>query len=110
MVNLLLARGADPTAQSIANQTPSDLAKQHHHYALSATLEKAELAHQLIKAEGEAAKPTVVTIRFGGPPGAGKSTLTDALRTTRLRSFFRSETKKTKVQPTRSDQLHVVHG
>ena len=94
IIKLLLARGADPTAQSTKAQTPHDLAKEQDFHAAAAILEKAELTHQLIKAGGETTKPTMVTIRFGGPQGAGKSTLTDALRVTRLRSFFRSENQE----------------
>ena len=45
----------------------------------------------LSRSEEKRGKPTTVAIRFGGPPGAGKSTLTRSLKVTRLRSKFRSE-------------------
>ena len=93
IVELLLARGADPTAESKDRKTPLDLAKkQFRDLEVQVILEKAVLAHELIKeGGGEAAKPTTVAVRLGGPPGAGKSTLAAALQVTYLRSFFRFE-------------------
>ena len=37
--------------------------------------------------------PNAVAIRFGGPPGAGKSTLINALQVTRVRGIFRYESQ-----------------
>ena len=74
---LLLARGANPIAKSNQGETPLALAKEKQRFSpITAILEKAEVAHQLIEIGGEARKPSTVAIRFGGPPGAGKSTLT----------------------------------
>ena len=91
VIQLLLAKGADPTAKTALNETPRLFAKRRYQFTLERLLEKAELAHELISVGGKATKPTTVTIRFGGPPGAGKSTLTDALQVTRARSVFRYE-------------------
>ena len=56
-------------------------------------MEKARLAHELVKAGGAVGSPDSVAIRFGGPPGAGKSTLTNALQVTRVRGIFRYESQ-----------------
>ena len=93
IVQLLLANGGDPTAKTARLRTPLQVAQENGNHVAAAVLEKAELAHQLIKAGGEATSPEMVAIRFGGPPGAGKSTLTAALRVTRMRSFFRRESQ-----------------
>ena len=91
IVKLLLAKGADPTALTDGAETPLAIARKRGNYVVMTTLERAELAHQLIKAGGEARSPTAVAIRFGGPPGAGKSTLAQALQVTRFGSYFRYE-------------------
>ena len=91
ILKLLLARGADPTAQTSSAETPLDSARALGDQEAVAILEKAQLAHQLIKAGGEAKAPSMVALRFGGPPGAGKSTLTEALKVKRFRSHFRRE-------------------
>ena len=96
IIRLLLAGGADPTATLTPkdSKTPLHLAREQNFRLAVSILQKAELAHQLIKDGGEATNPTAVALRFGGPPGAGKSTLTEALRVTRLRSLFRYESQK----------------
>ena len=96
IVKLLLAQGADPTSRSDNSSlsmatTPLHLARMYSRSILIPILQKAELARQLIQAGGEATAATTVTIRFGGPPGAGKSTLTKGLQVTRLQSIFRYE-------------------
>ena len=91
MVKLLLAAGADPQTPNSQQQTPSDLATQYGCHLVASILKKAELVQKLIKAGGEAKQTDTVAIRFGGPPGAGKSTLAGALRTTRLQGFLRFE-------------------
>ena len=93
LVKLLLAKGADPTAVTGHSQTALDIARQHRDYNVATILEKAELAHELVKAGGAVGSPDSVAIRFGGPPGAGKSTLTDALQVTRVRGIFRYESQ-----------------
>ena len=90
-VELLLAAGADPQTLDSQQQTPSDLATQYGCHLVASILKKAELVQELIKAGGEAKQTDTVAIRFGGPPGAGKSTLAGALRTTRLQGLLRSE-------------------
>ena len=92
-VKLLISRGADPAALTSDSKTPRDVAKERYDYVIARFLEKAELAQQLVEAGGEARSPDSVAIRFGGPPGAGKSTLTRALRVTRFRSRFRNESQ-----------------
>ena len=91
VIKLLIARGADPTAVTSRFETPLDIARERANYAVVAILEKAQLTYQLMKAGGEARMPDTVAIRFGGPPGAGKSTLTQALQVTRFWSYFRYE-------------------
>ena len=91
MVDLLLAAGADPQTLNSNQQTPSDLATQYGCHLVASFLKKAELVQELIKAGGEAKRTDTVVIRFGGPPGAGKSTLAGALRTTRLQGLMRRE-------------------
>ena len=91
MVELLLAAGADPQILNSRQLTPSILATQYGCHLVAYILKKAELVQELIKAGGEAKQTDTVAIRFGGPPGAGKSTLAGALRTTRLQGFLRSE-------------------
>ena len=93
LVKLLLEKGADPTAVTCRSETALDLAKQRRDYNVVTVLEKAELAHELVKVGGVVGLPDAVTIRLGGPPGAGKSTLTDALLVTRVRGFFRYESQ-----------------
>ena len=93
VVQVLLARGADPRAQTLGHETPRRIAERKGRFLRARLLEKAELAHELIKIRGKATKPKTVAIRFGGPPGAGKSTLTDALQVTRARSVFRYESQ-----------------
>ena len=88
VIQLLLARGADPTATTKLSQTPRQTAKNLRRRAAVDVLQKAELAHQLITAGGAATTPRAVAIRFGGPPGAGKSTLTKALLVKRRWHLF----------------------
>ena len=90
-VKLLLSKGADPTAVTSQSQTALDIAKKRANNNVVTILEKAKLEHELAKEGGEVGSPDSVAIRFGGPPGAGKSTLTDALRVTWVRGFFRYE-------------------
>ena len=94
LIKLLLAKGADPTAMTRRSQTALDMAKWRGDDNVVAVLEKAELALELTKASGVAVSPDSVAIRFGGPPGAGKSTLTAALQVTRVRGFLRNESQK----------------
>ena len=91
IVKLLLARGADPAAQAKDTLTPLQIAKKRYWHEAEFLLKRAKLAHELIKVGGEATKPTAVAVRFGGPPGAGKSTLANTLQVTRLRSLFKNE-------------------
>ena len=94
IIKLLLAKGADPTAPSAGNsQTPLGIAKAIGDKTVVALLENAQLANKLIQAGGEATAPDMVAIRFGGPPGAGKSTLTKALKVKRAQSVFRKESQ-----------------
>ena len=93
LVKLLLAKGADPTAVTSRSQTALDIAKQRGDYNAEMILEKAELAHELVTEGGVVGSTNSVAIRFGGPPGAGKSTLADALKVTRVRGFFRYESQ-----------------
>ena len=91
LVKLLLAKGADPTAVTSHSQTALEIAKQREDYTIVAIFEKAKLTHELVKASGGVGPPDAVAIRFGGPPGAGKSTLTEALQVTRAWGRFRQE-------------------
>ena len=91
IINLLLTKGADPMAVTSLSQTALDIANKQKNHVIAAVLEKAQLTKQLIQAGGEAKPPNSVAIRFGGPPGAGKSTLTKALQVTRRRSYLRYE-------------------
>ena len=93
VTKLLLAKGADVGAKSNDSLTPLEFAKRKKCHPVIPILEMAELAHQLIEIGGEGTKPTTVAIRFGGPPGAGKSTLAESLKVTRLRGFFRFESQ-----------------
>ena len=93
LIKLLLAKGADPTAVAHHSETARDIAKQRRDYTIVTVLGKAELAHELIKEGGVVSSPDSVAIRFGGPPGAGKSTLTAALQVTRIRGVFRYESQ-----------------
>ena len=96
LAKLLLAKGANPTALTNRAETARDLAKQQSTYFnpfLLLFLEKVELAHELIQEGGVVGSPDAIAIRFGGPPGAGKSTLTDALQVSRVRGFFRYESQ-----------------
>ena len=92
-IKLLIARGAGLAALTTDSKTPLDIAKDYRNYIVAHYLEKAELAQELVKAGGEARSPDSVAIRFGGPPGAGKSTLTRTLQVTRFRSHFRNESQ-----------------
>ena len=91
IMKLLLVKGADPFAANAQSQTPRDVAKERSNYIVADFLKRAQLAYQLTQAGGEAKPPRSVAIRFGGPPGAGKSTLTKALQVTRWRSYTRYE-------------------
>ena len=93
VIKLLLKRGANPTAVSNDSKTPLNLAEERRFYLAIAILRSAEVAHHLVQLGGKATQPTAVAVRFGGPPGAGKSTLTKALRVKRLRSLFRKESR-----------------
>ena len=93
MTKLLLAKGADPTAVTNRFKTALMIAKGNLGFNVWNILEKAELAHELAKEGGVVGSPDAVAIRFGGPPGAGKSTLTDALQVTRFWGFFRYESQ-----------------
>ena len=93
VVKLLLAKGADPTAVTNRSQTARDIAKQRKDYNVATVLEKAELAHELAKEGGLVGSPDSVAVRLGGPPGAGKSTLADALQVTWVQGFFRYESQ-----------------
>ena len=97
IIRLLLARGAEPKAELrafIADISTSPL--NFWRLDIDQILKNAELAHELIKIGGEASKPTSVAIRFGGPPGAGKSTLTESLLVSRLQSVSRDECQEDK--------------
>ena len=91
IIKMLLEKGADPMSVTNQAQTPLDIARKQPNPLATALLEKAQLAQELIRASGEARRPDSVAIRFGGPPGAGKSTLTQALQVTRLQGYFRYE-------------------
>ena len=91
LIKLLLTKGANPTAVTSRSQTALDIAKQRCDYTIMTVLEKAELAHDLVKQAGVTGLPDSVAVRLGGPPGAGKSTLTEALQVTRVQGFFRYE-------------------
>ena len=93
VIKLLLAKGADPTAVTSRSETALGIAKQHRDYVIVAILEKAELAYELAKVGGVVGSPDSVAIRFGGPPGAGKSTLANALQVTRIQGLFRYESQ-----------------
>ena len=93
VIKMLLENGADPTSVTDRAQTPLDIARERGNFLVTSLLEKAQLAQELIRASGEARRPDFVAIRFGGPPGAGKSTLTQALRVTRLQGYFRYESQ-----------------
>ena len=93
LIKLLLVKEADPTAVTSRSETARDIAQERLDYTIMAVLEKAELAHELVKVGGVVGSPDSVAIRFGGPPGAGKSTLTDTLRVTRVRGLFRYESQ-----------------
>ena len=78
------------------SETALDLAKiylGHRDHKILTVLEKAELGHELVKVGGVVALPDAVALRFGGPPGAGKSTLTAALQVTRVRGILRYESQ-----------------
>ena len=77
----------------VVRATPLDLAKGHGNYAAVSILERAEGAHQLIRTGEQLVPFETVTIRFGGPPGAGKSTLTNTLKVGRLWGYFRYESQ-----------------
>ena len=91
IIKLLLSRGADPTARTAHGQTPLDIAIQFRNRAAASVLQKAQIETELIAAGGEAMAPTMVAIRLGGPPGAGKSTLTRSLKVARWMSYFIGE-------------------
>ena len=91
LIKLLLTKGANPTAVTSRSQTALDIAKQRCDYTIMTVLEKAELAHDLVQQAGVTGLPDSVAVRLGGPPGAGKSTLTEALQVTRVQGFFRYE-------------------
>ena len=90
IIRVLLANGADPTVEDGKGQTPLSIAEKRRIPSIIALHKAAEFQY-LIKAGGEPTKPDTVALRFGGPPGAGKSTLSDALRVTRSQSLFRYE-------------------
>ena len=93
LLRLLLTKGADPTAVTNRSETALDIVKKRGNHTAMAVLEKAELAHELVKAGGVVGSPDSVAIRFGGPPGAGKSTLTKTLKITRVQGLFRYESQ-----------------
>ena len=87
----LLANGADRNAKDNDGQTPVDLAKKQNLRTVLLLFSQTQSFQELIMAGGEATRPDTVALRFGGPPGAGKTTLTNALRVTRFKSHFRYE-------------------
>ena len=93
LIKLLLAKGADPTAETKHSQTALDIAEQRRDCTIVTVLEKAKLAHELVKQAGVSSLPDSVAVRLGGPPGAGKSTLANALQVTRVQGFFRYESQ-----------------
>ena len=101
LIKLLLEKGADPTAVSNDFATPVDIAKRCNYYSVVPILEKAELAHQLLKVGGEARPPDSVVVRFGGPPGAGKSTLKGDFSVSRdFAASFDTKVRQMKERPT----------
>ena len=91
IVRSLLGKGADPTTENSHKRTPAHLAKTMNRQAIASLFEHTQLVKDLILAGGEATRPDAVALRFGGPPGAGKSTLTGALCVTRRKGRFRYE-------------------
>ena len=91
ILRLLLSRGADFTALTADSRTPLDVAIQSRNQNAISILQKAQIEKDLIAAGGEATTPAMVVVRFGGPPGAGKSTITRSLKVPRWMSYFIDE-------------------
>ena len=83
--------GALHGAEHWDQPTAIDVAVQRGHSRLAEKLRTALDNHKLLSL-GQREANTVL-IRVVGSPGAGKSTLVDSLRTSRLRGFFRRESQ-----------------
>ena len=88
VMKVLLAEGANPLLCSLqSGRTPCDIARRNVKTAQTIFLQRAEIEYRLIKAGGASVPPEEVTLRIGGPPYAGKSTLAKSLQVTRLGSY-----------------------
>ena len=77
-------------AEKSVKLSPVTVAKNYGHDRLARMLQKALDDQNLLKFSGDQPVDSVL-IRVGGPPGAGKSTLVESLKQTRLRGAVRKE-------------------
>ena len=91
LADLCISNGALQAADGWSHPTPVDIAEQGGYSRLAAKLNQALNSHKLLSA-GQCDANTVL-VRVAGPPGAGKSTLVDSMKTTRFWSYFRGESQ-----------------
>ena len=91
IIGLLLAHGADINALTVFRQTPLDVGVEARNRVPASVLRRAKLEKDLIAAGGESTTPAMLVVRLGGPPGVGKSTLTQSLLVKHWKRFFIDE-------------------
>ena len=89
------------TKKSMMNPSPVAVAKENGHDRLARMLQKA-LDDQNLLSFGDQPVDSVL-VRVGGPPGAGKSTLVESLKQTRLQGAVRLES-----QPDEGDRNYLT--
>ena len=89
LASACIAAGALHGFEKQTRPSPIDVAKLKGHDRLARMLQKA-LDDQNLLALGDQPVDSIL-LRIGGPPGAGKSTLVQSLKTSRLRGTFRKE-------------------
>ena len=91
LANLCISSGVLHGSEHWETPTPIDIASERGHSRLERHLRSALDNHKLLN-WGERDANTIL-IRVAGPPGAGKTTLVESFKTSRLRGFFRWESQ-----------------
>ena len=91
LADVCISNGALHREHEWVRPTPIDIAIQNGYSRLAQRLKRAVDSEKLLKF-GERRADTVL-LRIGGPPGAGKSTMVESLKTSRLYGAFRRESQ-----------------